>query len=307
MQGIFLFFKPIGWTNKHILGFLKRTLNAPKLGHAGTLDPFAEGLMVVAVGRKFTRKLHTLLTASTKEYITTIELGASTDTFDHTGTITRSSSEYQPSLEKITTAIEANFVGERTQVPPVYSAKKIFGKRLRDIATKEEALALAVSRAKTVALHDYAIISYDYPRLVIRLAVSSGYYIRTFGSDLGTLLGTGAHLTALKRTRINGYLADDALSPDDLEHTLEVAGTFVGAVQGVGFRYFIQELAERYQLTGHARNAHDGSVSFVAQGNLQSISRFLTFVDGGPALTRIEDYLFVIRKPRESFPVFTVQ
>lgn len=307
MKGVLLFYKPVGWTNKHILGFLKRILDAAKLGHAGTLDPFAEGLMVIAIGRKFTRELHTLLTGSVKEYVTTIELGKTTDTFDHTGAVTHTNSDHQPSLDAIRTAIDEHLLGERTQTPPVYSAKKFSGKRLRDIATREEAHELAASRAKTVTLHDYTIIAYDYPHLTVRLSVSSGYYIRTFGNDLGTLLGTGAHLTTLHRTKIDGYSSADALSPDDLDRTLEVAGTFTGAVQGVGFRYFIQELAERYHLTGNTTNMPNGSVSFVVQGDLKSITRFLTFVDGGPALARIEDYLFVIRKPHAPILGFTVQ
>lgn len=306
MEGILLFYKPVNWTNKHILGFLKRTLDAKKLGHAGTLDPFAEGLMVVAIGRTFTRGLHDLLTAGTKEYIATIELGKTSDTFDHTGTITETGSDKRPTTDDIRQTIETLLLGERTQVPPIYSAKKFSGKRLRDFATKEGVHELATSRAKIVTLHDYEIVSYEYPLLVIRLNVSSGYYIRTFGNDLGTLLGTGAHLTTLKRTRIDGYSVEDALSPDDLDQTIEVAGTFTGAVQGVGFRYFIAELAEQYRLTGNVQNMPTGAVSFIVQGDRRDISRFLTFVHGGPSLSRIDDYVFVIKKPRTPFSAFSI-
>ena len=241
MEGILLFYKPTGWTNKSIIGFLKRMLRVAKLGHAGTLDPFAEGLMVVAIGRKFTRGLHDLLTASTKEYVATIELGKTSDTFDNTGAITDTGSDTRPSIEDVRHAIETHLLGERAQIPPVYSAKKFSGKRLRDIATKEGARELAASRAKQVTLHGYAVVSYAYPLLTVRLSVSSGYYIRTFGNDLGKLLGTGAYLTALKRTRINGYSADDALSPDDLEHAIEACGLLFGDVQGVGYRYAMKK------------------------------------------------------------------
>ncbi len=306
MEGILLFYKPIGWTNRHILGFLKRTLNVSKLGHAGTLDPFAEGLMVVAIGRTFTRGLHDLLTASTKEYEATIELGKTSDTFDLLGTVIATNSDIRPSIDQIDTAIKRHLLGERTQIPPIYSAKKFSGKRLRDFAAKEGVHELAASRAKAVTLHDYEIVSYTYPILTVRLSVSSGYYIRTFGNDLGSLLGTGAYLKALLRTRINGYSAADALSPDDLNNPIAVDGTFTGAVQGVGFRYFIAELAERYHLTGNVRNATDGSVSFLVQGDRRDIDRFLTFVQGGPSLARIDNYLFIIKKPKEYFTTFEV-
>lgn len=307
MEGILLFYKPVDWTNKHILGFLKRTLDVPKLGHAGTLDPFAEGLMVVAIGRTFTRGLHTLLTASTKEYIATIELGKISDSFDRMGAITNTGSDEQPSVDAIRLAIDTHLIGERTQVPPVYSAKKIFGKRLRDIATKEGAHAIAAERAKTVSLYEYEIVSYDYPFLVIRLSVSSGYYIRTFGNSIGELLGTGAYLTTLKRTRINEYSVDDALSPDDLSQTIEVRGSLNGAVQGVGYRYFVQELAQRHRLTGTVRNESDGSVSFLIQGDHRDISPFLRSVQHGPVGSHIEDRSFIIKKPHQLFSEFIVQ
>lgn len=307
MEGILLFYKPTGWTNKSIIGFLKRMLRVAKLGHAGTLDPFAEGLMVVAIGRKFTRGLHDLLTASTKEYVATIELGKTSDTFDNTGAITDTGSDTRPSIEDVRHAIETHLLGERAQIPPVYSAKKFSGKRLRDIATKEGARELAASRAKQVTLHGYAVVSYAYPLLTVRLSVSSGYYIRTFGNDLGKLLGTGAYLTALKRTRINGYSADDALSPDDLEHAIEACGLLFGDVQGVGYRYAIKNLAERYHCTGHARNLPDGSVSFLVQGDLQDVSSFLKFVLPGPFASRVEDHSFIITKPHKLFSEFSVQ
>ena len=306
MEGILLFYKPVNWTNKHILGFLKRTLDVPKLGHAGTLDPFAEGLMVVAIGRKFTRGLHTLLTSSTKEYIATIELGKTSDSFDITGTIIDTETTKRPSLDDIRHMIDTHLLGERTQVPPVYSAKKFSGKRLRDIATKEHAHELAAQRAKTVSLYEYEIISYAYPYLVIRLSVSSGYYIRTFGNSLGELLGTGAYLTTLKRTRINEYSVDDALSPDDLSGSIEVHGILSGTVQGVGYRYFIQELAQRHHLTGTVRNEPDNSVSFLVQGDRRDISHVLRSVHQGPAGSHVEDHSFIIKKPHELFSEFTV-
>lgn len=307
MEGILLFHKPVGWTNKHIVGFLKKTLRVSKLGHAGTLDPFAEGLMVVGIGRKYTRSLHSLLTESRKEYVATIELGKVSDTFDHVGTITKTIDHVHPSIDVIRAAIDRHLLGERTQVPPIYSAKKFGGKRLRDIATKEGAHVLAATRAKTVSLYDYDIISYVYPLLTLRLSVSSGYYIRTFGNTLGELLGAGAYCKELKRTRINEYSVDDALLPDNLHETIEVRGALIGAVQRVGYRYHLKDLADRYALTGIAHNMPDGSLSFTVQGPLRSVALFLKFVHHGPTLSRIDDYSFIIRKPRVPFTEFIVQ
>ncbi len=307
MEGILLFYKPVGWTNKHIVGFLKKTLRVSKLGHAGTLDPFAEGLMVVGIGRKYTRSLHALLTGSRKEYLATIELGKISDTFDPVGTIIETGQHIHPSTHIIRTVIDEHLLGERTQVPPIYSAKKFGGKRLRDIATKEDAHVLAATRTKTVVLYDYDIVSYAYPLLTIRLSVSSGYYIRTFGNSLGELLGTGAYCKELKRTRINEHSVDDALLPDDLHGTIEVQGTLIGAVQCVGYRYHLKDLADRYSLTGSTQNMPDGSLSFLIQGPIRSLSLFLKFVHHGPSLSRIDDYSFIIRKPRSPFSEFIVQ
>lgn len=306
MEGIFLFYKPVGWTNKAIVGFLKRTLNTPKLGHAGTLDPFAEGLMVVAIGRKFTRTLHDILIGGTKEYIATIELGRVSDTFDSTGVITTIKSDKQPTHEHIGHVITTHLLGERLQIPPIYSAKKFSGKRLRDIAKRYGAHELAASRAKTVILHDFTILSYSYPLLTVRLTVSSGYYIRTFGNDLGTLLATGAFLAGLQRTRINHYVVQDAISPDTLSERIEAQGTLFGSVQGVGYRLLITELAHRYDCTGYVRNNPDGSVSFLVQGAQRDVSSFLKFVLPGPYASRVNDHIFLIKKPSALFPAFSV-
>lgn len=307
MEGILLFYKPVDWTNKHIIGFLKKTLYVSKLGHAGTLDPFADGLMVVGIGKKYTRSLHTLLTESRKEYITTVELGSISTTLDPEGVITSTGSDVQPSLESIRHTIDTHLLGQRVQIPPVYSAKKFSGKRLCDMAMKECAPALAAERAKVVTLYEYEIISYTYPFLTVRLAVSSGYYIRTFGDSLGALLGTGGYCTHLKRTRVNNYSVDDALLPDDFDGVLEVRGTLIGDVQGVGYRYYLEELAHRYSVTGTAQNLPNKTLSFTVQGPLRNVSLFLKFVHQGPPHSRIDDYFFLIQKPHTIFSTFTVQ
>ena len=286
---------------------MKRTTNQTRIGHAGTLDPFAEGLMVVAIGRKYTREVHTLLTESRKEYLATIELGKTSDTFDITGAITEAESNTIPSCEDIVHAIEQSFLGDRLQTPPVYSAKKFGGKRLRDMATETHAPALAAERAKHVTLYEYEIISYNYPTLIIRLVVSSGYYIRTFGSELGTALGTGAYLTKLIRTRINEYTVAQALNPEDIDGgIIETTGTITGAVQGIGFRYFLQEHAHKLGISGTAQNLSDGSISFRAQGHLQQIAKFLTLAKQGPEGAHIDDHHFITRKPVGLLTDFTV-
>lgn len=304
MEGLLLFYKPKNWRNRDILKFFQGVFPNVKIGHSGTLDPFTEGLMVMGLGRKFTKKLHNLLLHSQKEYVAEIEFGKTSDTFDIDGEITETNSKFQPTKKEIEKIIEKEFFGEKSQTPPVYSAKKHRGKRLRDIADKTEAEEIAKSKAKKVTLYDFEIISYKYPYLEIKLLVSSGFYIRSFANDLGKELKTGAYLVKLKRTRLGDYSVENALNPDDFPSaslgqvkTIELYGKIFGDVQGVGFRYFINSLANKFNLNGYARNADDGSVEFSMQGGLEILKKFQNEIKTGPVMARIYDYEFIIKKP----------
>ena len=169
-----------------------------KVGHTGTLDPFATGLLIILTG-KMTKKSVDFLKLD-KVYEATMKLGYISSTGDPEGEITKSS-DFVPNLEMVQTEAQ-KFVGKITQTPPKFSAIKIDGKRAYKLAREGKDFEMP---AREVTIYSLEILDYDYPNLVIRCHVSSGTYIRTLAEDLGKALGTGAYLTALRRIKIGDY------------------------------------------------------------------------------------------------------
>lgn len=204
--------KPLGWTSfdavKRLRGALLRKLGLKKMkvGHAGTLDPLATGVMVICTGRA-TKRIDELQ-AGVKEYEATLALGATTPSFDletevdatyPTGHIT----------EELVRDVLARFVGAIEQVPPAYSACKVDGKRAYDLARKGREVEL---KAKTLVIDSIELLEYSPTQIRIRTVCSKGTYIRALARDIGTALGSGAHLTALRRTRVGDVGIADCLS-----------------------------------------------------------------------------------------------
>lgn len=210
--GILLVNKPVGKTSFSLVGVLRRILGVKKIGHAGTLDPFATGVMVMLIGREYT-KLSDQLLLSDKEYVAEVRLGIATDTYDCDGEITHESS-LVPTIEEITHAI-SYFQGEISQVPPMYSAKKINGKKLYDLARKGEVVERKPCK---VTLHT-EILSYNYPHLELRVKCTKGTYIRSIAFDLGNALGCFAHLSNLRRTASGKFLLDECIDGKLLDPT----------------------------------------------------------------------------------------
>ncbi|MBR3332544.1 tRNA pseudouridine(55) synthase TruB [Candidatus Saccharibacteria bacterium] len=175
-----------------------------KVGHTGTLDPFATGLLILLSG-KMTKKSNEFLKKD-KVYEATLKLGYTSTTGDPEGEIQLYPREYYPSLEKITSIINS-FIGEIEQTPPRFSAIKINGERAYKLARKGADFEIP---KRKVTIYSIEILDYNYPELKIRTHVSSGTYIRTLAEDIGKKLGTGAYLTALRRTKIAGYDVKDA-------------------------------------------------------------------------------------------------
>jgi tRNA pseudouridine55 synthase len=207
--------KPLGWTSfdavKRLRGALLRKLGLKKMkvGHAGTLDPLATGVMVICTGRA-TKRIDELQ-AGVKEYEATLALGATTPSFDletevdatyPTGHIT----------EELVRDVLARFVGAIEQVPPAYSACKVDGKRAYDLARKGREVEL---KAKTLVIDSIELLEYSPTQIRIRTVCSKGTYIRALARDIGTALGSGAHLTALRRTRVGDVGIADCLSVTD--------------------------------------------------------------------------------------------
>ncbi len=219
-EGILLVDKPKAITSFNLVAQLRRRLKVKKIGHAGTLDPFATGVMVMLIGRAYT-KLSDSFLASDKEYIATVKLGETTDSYDCDGQTT-STNDLAPSLEQIQAAIAA-FQGTIEQVPPMFSAKKIGGKKCYELARQGK----TVERAACTVTVSIQLLSYTYPYMQINVVCSKGTYIRSLAHDLGAWLGCGAHLTELRRTRSGNFKIEQCidgtqlLNPDyDIESKL---------------------------------------------------------------------------------------
>jgi tRNA pseudouridine55 synthase len=210
VEGILLVDKAKGRTSFSLVHTLRKRLGVKKIGHAGTLDPFATGVMVMLIGRRYTRLSDQFL-CSDKEYLAEVYLGVTTDTYDCEGAET-SRSSLIPTLEQVQDAL-THFQGEIEQIPPMYSAKKIQGKKLYELARKGQEIARAPVKVK-VETH---LIRYEYPHLELRFVCSKGTYIRSVGYDLGKLLGCGAHLSNLKRTRSGKFCLEDCVKEEELQ------------------------------------------------------------------------------------------
>lgn len=204
-HGILLLNKPKGITSFRLVAQLRRILNIKKIGHAGTLDPFATGVMVMLIGRNYTR-LSDLLLNKDKEYIAELTLGAATDTYDHEGQITATNTTTIPTKEEILNALK-NYQGEIQQTPPMFSAKKINGQKLYTLARQGK----EVPRQKQSIHIQTTLLSYNYPTVTIHVTASKGTYIRSLAHDIGQDLKCHAHLTALQRTRSGPFSLENCI------------------------------------------------------------------------------------------------
>ena len=203
-SGVLLINKTKGKTSFSLVSALRRLCDVQKIGHAGTLDPFATGVMILLVGKEFTRLSDRFLNQD-KEYIATLHLGIRTDSYDSEGQ-TISQSDLIPSEESIKLAI-SKFQGPILQVPPMFSAKKINGKKLYELARK----GIEIPRAPVPVTVDIQYLSYNYPFLMLNVSCSKGTYIRSLGEDIGLELGCGAHLSDLSRTRCGTFHLSECL------------------------------------------------------------------------------------------------
>jgi tRNA pseudouridine55 synthase len=210
---IILIDKPAGMSSFGVVARVRRVLSRRegkkvKVGHTGTLDPFATGLMIILAG-KATKRSNEFLKKD-KVYEATVMLGKTSTTGDPEGEITENAVESIPSREDVERAVQ-KFTGKIMQKVPAFSAVKINGERAYKLARKGQEVA---TPTREVEIYETKILDYNYPELKIRTHVSSGTYIRTLGEDIGTELGTGAYLTALRRTRTGDYDVKDATTLD---------------------------------------------------------------------------------------------
>ena len=206
---ILLIDKDKEWSSFDVVKKVRNTVRIKKVGHAGTLDPFASGLMILGIGRG-TKEL-TSLTVLRKKYLVTVRFGIETDSYDRTGNIigeTATDALELNTIKKVLDSFPENF----DQIPPMYSAKRVNGKRLYKLARK----GIEVERKPSaVSLYAAEIISWDNPFLTLTLDVSKGFYIRSFAWELGRKVGTGAIAEELRRLSIAEYTVENSFKIDE--------------------------------------------------------------------------------------------
>lgn len=226
MDGVLNCRKPAGPTSHDVVDRIRRIFGQKKVGHSGTLDPMAVGVLVICLG-KATRILE-YLDLEPKEYRARLMLGAATDTQDSTGNVTGEADASGVTCESFTRVV-SGFVGEIEQAPPMVSAVKHQGRRLYELARKGETVERAPRR---VTVHSVRVVDFvpgERAEAEIEVACSGGTYIRTICADIGEKLGCGAHMTALERTRVGRFQVEDAFTVEQLEEA-ESSGRLAGMV-----------------------------------------------------------------------------
>ena len=222
MQGLLLIDKPAGWTSFDVVNYVRKIVATAegkkpknvKVGHTGTLDPFATGLLVLLVGKEYTKRAGELSKLD-KTYEMTMKLGETSSTGDPEGEITPVSDTI-PTQKALETALK-QFTGPIQQVPPAFSAIKIDGERAYKLARAGKEVKI---NPRQVTINRLDLVNYAYPAVKLVADVSSGTYIRTLVEDLGKTLATGAYTTELRRTKVGSYQIEDATGKDELTQDL---------------------------------------------------------------------------------------
>lgn len=218
---ILSFNKPYGWTSFQVVSKVRSAISKKlhvkkiKVGHAGTLDPLATGVLIVCTGKS--TKLIDELQSHTKEYIATLKLGAATPSYDKE---TEEDAVYPTEhiTKELVETVLQRFIGTIEQTPPEYSAVKINGKRAYEFARKGKSVEL---KPKTLVIDSIELLECNFPEIVIRVVCSKGTYIRALARDIGRELQSGAYLTGLVRTRIGEYKIDECLDPETFNEWLD--------------------------------------------------------------------------------------
>jgi len=210
--GVLLVDKPQGMTSHDIVARMRRVFRIKKIGHAGTLDPMATGLLLILVGKA--TKVSQFLMSMDKEYTGTVKLGEATDSQDADGEIVET--KPLPELTQVDVEKEmATFMGDQYQTPPMFSAKKVNGQKLYKLARQGKTIE---REARVIHVSRYDILDFNLPEISIIVGSSKGTYIRTLAHDLGERLGCGGHLCALRRTQVGKFRIEDANTLEEIEN-----------------------------------------------------------------------------------------
>jgi len=308
MEGIAVFYKEKGQSSYDVIRELKKRLGgsrtSAKIGHGGSLDPLAEGVLIIGIGKEGTKQLTEFLKGKEKEYLATIILGAVSDTFDAEGKIIPVEVKKWPTEQNILNALE-EFEGEILQTPPSFSAVKISGKPAYKLARAGKKVKIA---PKKVFVSKIKLLDYSPPEIKIKLIVKSGFYVRSFADDLGKILKTGAYLKELTRSRVGNFTIKEAIKIRDLDSNfLELYFKARGRVQGVLFRDTARRWANSLELFGWAKNLPSGrEIEILAQGNEKNLQTFLKKIKRGPIFAHVDSYSYYFRKPQSHFIAFKI-
>jgi tRNA pseudouridine55 synthase len=218
LSGVLLVNKPTGITSHDVIDQLRRILDTRRIGHTGTLDPGADGILLICINQA--TKVAQFLTEMDKEYQAVIKLGVTTDTYDRAGRVIKTEENLNISIDEIKKAI-LSFTGRIQQTPPVYSAIKQNGKRLYQYARANQKVE---ARRREVEIGKLEILGIDIPWVHLKIACSKGTYIRSLAFDIGEKLGCGAHLFSLCRTRIGPFKWEDSLSLQKVTNIQDTGG-----------------------------------------------------------------------------------
>ncbi|NOT64279.1 MAG: tRNA pseudouridine(55) synthase TruB [Acidobacteria bacterium] len=271
-DGILIIDKPADWTSHDVVAKLRGLLKTRRIGHTGTLDPFATGVLVMCVNRA--TRLVQFLTAEDKEYVATMRLGFATDTGDLTGKPIGEVVDASHITAADVESVLPRFRGLIQQTPPMYSAKKIDGKKLYELARRGETVERA---AITVEIQELEVVSGAVGGFTLRVVCSSGTYIRTLAEDIGKVLGVGAHLIALRRTRAGRHTLAEA---HKLEALAEAVPQLIAMPAALNFPTFAVSDGERDSLWHGKILRREASVGFAqcvdATGQLIALVEYLT-------------------------------
>ena len=226
MDGVIVIRKEKGFTSHDVVAKLRGILHMKKIGHTGTLDPDAEGVLPVALGKA--TRLVDMITDKEKTYEAVMRLGVVTDTQDMSGTVLSQTAELHVTEEELRAVIES-FVGDYMQVPPMYSALKVNGKKLYELAREGKTVEC---KPRPVHFYEIEILEIDLPLVHFRVTCSKGTYIRTLCHDIGEKLGCGAAMETLLRTKVGRFTLDDAITLAQTEEAVK-NGTIESKVLGI--------------------------------------------------------------------------
>ncbi len=211
LEGILLVDKPQGLTSHDVVSCCRKIFQIKKVGHAGTLDPMATGLLVILIGKA--TKASQYLMSLDKQYIGTVYLGKETDSQDADGALLRELPVPKLSIEQLKSSM-SEFIGDQYQTPPMFSAKKVEGKKLYELARAGKTIE---REPRVIRISRFDLINFKSPKLDFIVDSSKGAYVRTIAHDLGSNLGCGGHLCALRRTRVGTFLIEQSYTLENLQ------------------------------------------------------------------------------------------